>query len=106
MSKVSGVDALQLVAEPHRQDILRLIWRDELPVGELATRLDLSYSGVSQHLARLRQAGFVTVRREGKQRLYRADRERLGPLEAFLESFWASRLDRLASLAEEADRNE
>jgi DNA-binding transcriptional ArsR family regulator len=106
MSKVSDVDALQLVAEPHRQDILRLIWRDELPVGELAHRLDLSYSGVSQHLARLREAGFVTVRRDGKQRLYRADHERLGPLEAFLESFWASRLDRLATLAEEAYTND
>ena len=98
------MDALQLVAEPHRQGILRLIWRDELPVGELATRLDLSYSGVSQHLARLREAGFVTVRREGKQRLYRADRRRLGPLEAFLESFWAGQLDRLATLAEEAEK--
>lgn len=98
------MDALQLVAEPHRQGILRLIWRDELPVGELAARLDLSYSGASQHLARLREAGFVTVRRDGKQRLYRADRQRMGPLEAFLESFWAGQLDRLATLAEEAER--
>jgi DNA-binding transcriptional ArsR family regulator len=97
------VDALQLVAEPHRQGILRLIWRDELPVGELASRLDLSYSGVSQHLARLREAGFVTVRRAGKQRLYRADRQALGPLDAFLESFWAGQLDRLATLAEEEE---
>jgi DNA-binding transcriptional ArsR family regulator len=97
------VDALQLVAEPHRQGILRLIWRDELPVGELATRLDLSYSGASQHLARLREAGFVTVRRDGKQRLYRADRQRLGPLETLLESFWAESLDRLATVAEEAE---
>jgi DNA-binding transcriptional ArsR family regulator len=100
------VDALQLVAEPHRQGILRLIWRKELPVGELATRLDLSYSGVSQHLARLRDAGFVTVRRDGKQRLYLADRQRLGPLEAFLEAFWASSLDRLASLAEVAEETQ
>jgi DNA-binding transcriptional ArsR family regulator len=100
------MDVLQLVAEPNRQDILRLIWHDELPVGELATRLDLSYSGVSQHLARLRDAGFVTVRRQGKQRLYRADRQRLGPLEALLESFWASQLDRLAKLAEEAETSE
>jgi DNA-binding transcriptional ArsR family regulator len=95
------VDALQLVAEPHRQGILRLVWSDELPVGELASRLDLSYSGVSQHLARLREAGFVTVRRVGKQRLYRADRRGLGPLDAFLESFWEGQLDRLAALAEE-----
>ena len=91
------------MAEPHRQGILRLIWRDELPVGELASRMHLSYSGVSQHLARLREAGFVTVRRAGKQRLYRADRQGLGPLEPFLESFWAGQLDRLATLAEEEE---
>jgi DNA-binding transcriptional ArsR family regulator len=97
------VDALQLVAEPRRQEILRQVWRDELPVGELVERLDLSYAGVSQHLALLRDAGFVTVRRDGKQRFYRADHERLGPLKGFLESFWADRLDKLALLAEGAD---
>lgn len=94
---------LQLVAEPRRQEILRLVWQEELPVGELVDRLDLSYGGVSQHLALLRDAGFVTVRRDGKRRLYRADGERLGPLAPVLEAFWADRLDRLAALAEEAE---
>jgi DNA-binding transcriptional ArsR family regulator len=98
------VDALQLVAEPRRQEILRLVWREELPVGELVDRLELSYAGVSQHLALLREAGLVNVRRDGKRRLYRADHERLGPLAAFLETFWAGRLERLAALAEEAER--
>jgi DNA-binding transcriptional ArsR family regulator len=98
------VDALQLVAEPRRQEILRQVWCEELPVGEIVDRLDLTYAGVSQHLALLRNAGFVTVRREGKRRLYRADHERLGPLKPFLESFWAGQLDRLAALAEEAER--
>lgn len=81
------------------------MWREELPVGEIVDRLDLTYAGVSQHLALLRDAGFVTVRREGKRRLYRADHERLGPLKPFLESFWAGQLDRLAALAEEAERS-
>ena len=98
------MDALQLVAEPRRQEILRLVWRDELPVGALVERLDLSYAGVSQHLALLRKAGFVAVRQDGKQRFYRADHERLGPLTQFLEAFWADQLDRLAVLAEEAER--
>ena len=98
------VDALQLVAEPRRQEILRLVWRDELAVGELAHRLELSYAGVSQHLGLLREAGFVTVRRDGKRRLYRADHDQLGPLAEFLESFWSGQLDRLAKLAEEAER--
>jgi DNA-binding transcriptional ArsR family regulator len=98
------MDALQLVAEPRRQEILRLVWQDELPVGELVDRLELSYAGVSQHLALLRDAGLVSVRREGKRRLYRADREGLGPLAELLETFWAGRLDLLAELAEEAER--
>ena len=74
-------------------------------MGEIVDRLDLTYAGVSQHLALLRDAGFVTVRREGKRRLYRADHDRLGPLKPFLESFWAGQLDRLASLAEEVERS-
>jgi DNA-binding transcriptional ArsR family regulator len=98
------VDTLQLVAEPRRQEILRQVWGEELPVGALVERLDLSYAGVSRHLALLREVGFVTVRRQGKQRFYRADQDRLGPLKQFLESFWAGQLDRLAVLAEEAEQ--
>jgi DNA-binding transcriptional ArsR family regulator len=98
------MDTLQLVAEPRRQEILRHVWREELAVGELVARLDLTYAGVSRHLALLRAAGFVSVRRHGKQRLYRADHDGLGPLKQFLESFWADQLDRLAALAEEADK--
>ncbi len=97
------MNALQLVAEPRRQEILRLVWRDEMPVGELADRLQVSYGGVSQHLALLREAGFVTVRRDGKRRFYRANQQQLGPLARFLESFWEEQLDRLATLAEEPE---
>ncbi|HEY8028514.1 MAG TPA: metalloregulator ArsR/SmtB family transcription factor [Gaiellaceae bacterium] len=98
------MDALKLVAEPRRQEILRLVWHEELPVGRIVDKLELSYAGVSQHLSLLREAGFVQVRRDGKQRLYRADHEQLGPLKEFLESFWAEQLDRLAALAEDAER--
>ena len=61
----------------------------------------------SQHLlATTVKPGFVTVptAQTASKRLYRADRQRLGPLEAFLESFWAGQLDRLATLAEEVSR--
>lgn len=97
------MDALQVIAEPRRQEILRLIWRDELPVGALVDRLPLSYAGVSQHLALLLDAGYVRVRRAGKRRFYQADHDRLGPLAQVLEAFWAEQLDRLAELAEEAE---
>lgn len=98
------MNTLQLLAEPRRQEILRLVWSEELPVGAIVDRLEVSYAGVSQHLALLREAGFVQVRRDGKQRFYRADHRQLGSLKQFLESFWAEQLDRLTALAEEAER--
>lgn len=94
------MDALQVVAEPRRRDILRLVWDRELAAGDIAARFDVSFPAVSQHLAVLRAAGFVSVRRDGRARLYRADRKALGPLRPLLEKMWNEKLDRLVSLIE------
>jgi DNA-binding transcriptional ArsR family regulator len=98
------MDSLQVVAEPRRRAILRLVWDAELPAGEIAARFDVSFAAVSQHLGVLRQAGLVTVRREGTRRLYRADRPALGRLGQVLEQLWSRQLDELAELAEAAER--
>lgn len=98
---LSKVDALQVVAEPRRRDILRLVWDRELSAGDIAARFDISFPAVSQHLGVLRGAGFVVVRREGRARFYRADRKALGPLRPMLEKMWSGKLDRLAALIEE-----
>ncbi|HEX2058814.1 MAG TPA: metalloregulator ArsR/SmtB family transcription factor [Actinomycetota bacterium] len=94
------MDALQVVAEPRRREILRLVWDRELPAGAIASRFDVSFPAVSQHLGVLRDAGLVSVRREGRTRLYRADRRALGPLRPLLERIWKESLDRLADLVE------
>ena len=97
------MDALKVVAEPRRREILRLVWADELPAGAIAARFDVSFAAVSQHLGVLRDAGFVSVRRDGRARYYRADRRALGPLRPLLEKMWGDSLDRLVSLIEEED---
>jgi DNA-binding transcriptional ArsR family regulator len=97
------MEALHVVAEPRRREILRLVWADELAAGDIAARFEVSFPAVSQHLAVLRDAGFVRVRRAGTRRLYRADRERLGDLAELLQRMWASKLDELAALAEQAE---
>ncbi len=94
------MDALRVISEPRRREILRLVWDRELPAGEIATRFDVTFGAISQHLAVLRDAGFVTVRREGNQRFYRADPARLGPLAQALEAMWTESLDRLAAAVE------
>ena len=95
------MDALQVVAERRRRAILRLVWDRELSAGEIASRFDVSFPAVSQHLGVLRDAGFVLVRRDGRTRFYRADRKALGPLRPMLEKMWNEKLDRLVGLLEE-----
>jgi DNA-binding transcriptional ArsR family regulator len=94
------VDALQVIAEPRRRDILRLIWTDELSAGEIASRFDVTFGAISQHLAVLRDAGFVTVRADRNRRLYRADHDGLGDLASALTAMWGEALDRLAQTVE------
>ncbi|WP_327248166.1 ArsR/SmtB family transcription factor [Streptomyces sp. NBC_01320] len=100
------MDAVQVIAEPRRREILRLIWDDELPAGDIAARFEVTFGAVSQHLKVLRDAGLVTLRKDGTKRFYRADREALGPLADYLQAMWGAKLDALAVLAEAAERNE
>jgi DNA-binding transcriptional ArsR family regulator len=104
MSNGGSVDGLQVVAEPRRRAILELVWSRELAAGEIAAHFDVSFPAVSQHLAVLRDAGFVSVRRDGRTRLYRADRKGLGPLHSMLEKMWNQKLDRLVGLIAEESR--
>jgi DNA-binding transcriptional ArsR family regulator len=66
------VDVLKALAEPTR---LRLVWslsQREQSVGELAELVGANVAAVSQHLARLREAGLVASRRDGTRIFYRA----------------------------------
>ncbi|MCA0401755.1 MAG: metalloregulator ArsR/SmtB family transcription factor [Proteobacteria bacterium] len=59
-------ELLGILANRRRLLILcYLIAEGELAVGELARRIDLAQSALSQHLALMRHAGVVSTRREG-----------------------------------------
>jgi DNA-binding transcriptional ArsR family regulator len=97
---------LAAVASPRRQEILRLIWRDELAAGAIAAAMpDVTFGAVSLQLRALQTAGLVVCRRDRQNRFYRANREALGPLGASLERMWTTALWRLKLTAElEASR--
>lgn len=97
--------ALALIAEPRRVDILRLVWSRERTAGDIASRMPVTFSAVSQHLKVLRDGGLVSVRADGRRRWYAARREALGPFAAALESMWSESLERLRVVAEEEERH-
>jgi len=61
---------LKALANARRLRILCLLVEGERSVGELHGELDLSQSALSQHLARLRDEGIVTTRREAQTIFY------------------------------------
>ena len=50
----------------------------------------------------LKDANLVIERREGTRRLYRANRDTMSELRAFLDDYWTSGLERLRDVAEAA----
>ena len=62
---------LALIANAKRLLILCELAKGERPVGALQAAVGLGQSALSQHLARLREAGMVATRREGQTIHYR-----------------------------------
>lgn len=77
-------ERLALVANPKRLLILCQLATGEKSVGALQAAVGLSQSALSQHLARLREAGMVATRREAQTIHYRLDDPELEQLMAAL----------------------
>ncbi len=63
-------DSLKVLSDPTRLRLLALLLKEELSVAELQEILGMGQSRISSQLALLRQAGFVTDRRDGKKAFY------------------------------------
>ncbi|WP_417310709.1 ArsR/SmtB family transcription factor [Devosia sp.] len=66
-----AAELLAAMANPKRLLILCNLLDEELSVGELADRVGLGQSPLSQHLSKLRALKLVSTRREGQMILYR-----------------------------------
>ena len=92
---------LHALADPRRRAILRLVRDVERPAGDIAAHFpDVTGPAISQHLRVLREAGLLDERRSGTRRLYRARREGLRELRAWLRDFWGDALEDLKATVE------
>ena len=64
MSRMVGSVASAL-ASPTRREIVRLVWAQERPAGEIASAFQVSWPAISQNLRVLRESGLVRERRLG-----------------------------------------
>src|SRR5438309_1374604 len=70
MEKADAVAALAALAQDNRLDMFRLLVQagpEGMPAGQVADALDLAPNTLTFHFDRLRSAGLVTVRRDGRE---------------------------------------
>jgi ArsR family transcriptional regulator len=87
METTDTVAALSALAQEHRLAIFRLLVQagpEGLPAGQVAEELKLAPNTLTFHFDRLRLAGLVTVRREGRSMIYAAQFAAMHALVDFL----------------------
>ena len=102
-------DAFNAVAEPRRRAILGLLANGERPVNDLVAWLGVGQPQVSKHLRVLREVGLVSVRDEGRQRLYRLNGTALKPVHDWVKDFertWNDRFDLMDEVLDELKARE
>lgn len=80
-SAAQAAALLQAIGNPHRLLVLcHLMAQGEMTVGALNEIVPLSASALSQHLAKMRDEGLVTYRREAQTLYYRIDNPNVSKL--------------------------
>src|SRR4051812_18665536 len=101
----ASLDVFAAIADPTRRGLLDLLARGDRTVLALAGHFAMTLSAVSQHLRRLREAGLVTVRKVGRERVYRLDPAPLKDVSdwvAYYGRFWDQKLADLGRHLDEA----
>ena len=96
--KASAVDVFQVVADPSRRQILKLLSKDSLTINSLAGNFDMSRPAVSKHVRVLERAGLVTRGRDAQRRPVRLEAAPLKAATDWLETYrviWEGRMDAL-----------
>ena len=87
MKKLDAVAALAALAQGNRLDVFRLLVEagpDGMPAGSVANALGLAPNTLTFHFDRLRDAGLVNVRREGRSMIYAAQFDTMNALLSYL----------------------
>ena len=69
-ARAAACKLLDAMANAKRFEVLTLLSADEISVGNLADKVGLTQSALSQHLAKLRAADLVSTRRDSQTIFY------------------------------------
>jgi DNA-binding transcriptional ArsR family regulator len=104
MRPIQDSDVFHAIAHPARRAILVTLKDGECAAGDLAAPFRMTFPAISQHLRILEEAELVSVRREGRYRLYRLHPRPLRDVVSWIDEFAAFFSQRLDALGQYLDQ--
>ena len=98
---VPALDAFQVIADPSRREMLRMLSEKSLPINSLAERFDMSRPAVSKHVKIMYNAGFISIEDIGRERYCTLKKDGFDELQkwiSFFDNFWKTKLKDLETL--------
>ena len=59
------LDAFQVIADPSRRQMMKLLSKDSMTINALAENFDMSRPAVSKHIKIMYNAGFISITSRG-----------------------------------------
>lgn len=102
---VQGV--FRALSDPTRRDILLFLSKQDMTIGDVADRFDVTRAAVKKHLVILEEGGLISVHASGRQRINRLEPMALKSVDDWINHFhhfWDVRLTKLKAAAEKETR--
>jgi DNA-binding transcriptional ArsR family regulator len=92
--------AFAALSDPTRRGILERLGRGDASITDLASRFDMTLTGIKKHVRTLEDAKLVTTEKVGRVRHVRLGPDRLDAQVAWIEKYRAMLEDRMDRLGE------
>lgn len=94
-------DPFQVIADPSRRRMLKMLSKDNMTINALAENFDMSRPAVSKHLKLMHDAGFISMRNIGRERYCTLRQEGFDEVQdfiAYFDNFWTRKLKKLQEI--------
>ena len=95
------LDAFQVIADPSRRQMLKMLSKNSMTINGLAENFDMSRPAVSKHLKIMYNAGFISITGIGRERHCTLKRDGFNELQDFInyfDKFWTTKLKKLETI--------
>jgi len=101
--------AFAALSDATRRGVLEQLGRADASITDLATRFDMTLTGMKKHVAVLEEAGLVATAKVGRVRTCTLGQRRLDEVTAWLDRYrqlWSARFDELDLVLEDLKQKE